>query len=127
MLAAVAVLTAASVVAGAPGLCTLDATTITGRWKDPRSAAVFAVHEAELPALSWTAAGPWPGTPHGQLWGNGSVSLTFSPSNTAVGVVSGAGCTFITWTDRPDKVTPDLAKLVHKLNKETSTNGGPRD
>eukprot|EP01052_Picozoa_sp_SAG31_P044914 SAG31_NODE_8005_length_1543_cov_1.380194_2_plen_310_part_00 len=52
----------------------------------------------------FTCHGPWPGTPQGKLYANGTVTIVFSPTNTAVGQFSAsASCAFITWTDGPDK------------------------
>lgn len=70
---------------------------ISGKWKDPRHTAEWTLTESAS-RHGFTAHGPWPGSPVGQLYKNGSVSVVYSPTNTATGVFSdGPSCDFITW------------------------------
>jgi hypothetical protein len=86
---------------------TAKGATISGKWKDSRTDRGHAVEwtlTEDRERTSFTCHGPWPGTPTGHLYANGSVTVIFSPTNTAVGQFSNsANCDFITWTDPPDK------------------------
>ena len=74
---------------------------ISGTWKDPRAATTWTIEE-DTKTLRFTAHGPWPGAPSGQLFTNGSLWLRYSPTNLATGVL-GSGCDTVVWTDAPDK------------------------
>ena len=69
--------------------CDPTATSIAGKWKDPRHPVDWTVAE-DIKRHTFTAHGPWPGTPHGELYANGSLTLVYSPTNTATGQFSRA-------------------------------------
>eukprot|EP01043_Picozoa_sp_COSAG02_P013333 COSAG02_NODE_531_length_20680_cov_851.251834_6_plen_1015_part_00 len=100
--------------------CDLEVTSLAGTWKDPRHAQTWALRENQ-PAMTFSVKGPWPGTPTGTLLKNGSVSLTFSPTNTATGFVS-TGCDSIVWTDAPDK---KAGNTWCKVGSKACTTGPP--
>ena len=81
--------------------CDLEKTSLEGVWRDPRKPDSWPLTENKA-AMTFSVKGPWPGRPVGTLLKNGSISLVFSPTNTATGIVS-ADCDDITWTDPPDR------------------------
>ena len=76
-------------------------TDLSGTWRDPRSPTTWQLVE-DTATLTFVAHGPWPGQPHGRVYGNGSVTLTFSATNTAIGVLS-LSDHFITWCVNKDE------------------------
>merc|ERR1712194_80718 len=80
--------------------CDLRNNDLSGVWKDPRNDGTWNFEE-NTTDLTFKVSGPWAGEPHGQLHNDGSVWLTFSPTNTATGQLN--SCDSIVWTDVPDK------------------------
>ena len=95
-------LSATVAAAAAPPPCDPRKTSASGEWRDPRHGATHWSVAQDAATLRFTCKGPWPGSPHGQLYQNGSLWLEYSASNTATGVIS-PGCDVITWTDPPDR------------------------
>eukprot|EP01047_Picozoa_sp_COSAG01_P023151 COSAG01_NODE_1395_length_10476_cov_11.562331_9_plen_382_part_00 len=85
-----------------PGTCDLGKVSLAGEWKDPRHGATTWMLTEDRQRLKFSVKGPWPGQPAGRLYKNGSLSLVFSPSNTATGYVT-SGCDVVIFTDGPDK------------------------
>jgi hypothetical protein len=85
-----------------PATCDLGTVSLAGKWKDPRHGAPTWMLTEDRQRLKFSVKGPWPGQPAGQLYKNGSLSLVFSPSNTATGYVT-SGCDVVIFTDGPDK------------------------
>ena len=105
VLATAAVAVAAGIAAPPPprpATCDLETVSLAGEWKDPRHGATTWVLTEDRHTLQFSVKGPWPGQPAGQLYKNGSLSLVFSPSNTATGYVT-SGCDIVIFTDGPDK------------------------